>query len=363
MKKQRARLRTRKLADGRESMYIDVYTDGRRSYEFLHLYLLPANSRAAIAANKETMRRAEIIRQSREADATAGIFRHAAKLTLRGVIGSITEAVSPSRRYSYRAAVAAALRYAEKGDINVSDINQVWLSDYTEWLRYEVRAGHYMQNTAEAYYKTLISLLRRAEAAGASVCHDAYRAYAPKREETRREYLTISELRRLIDTPCANPTIRNSFLFSCLTGLRYSDVMKLTWREVCDDADSCRIIFRQRKTGLQEYYNINAQARALLGVRGDEAACVFKKISQPYIYAPLREWAQAAGIHKHITFHSARHTFATMMLTLGVDIYTVSKLLGHRNIATTQIYAKIIDKKKEEAVQLIPDFAIEKSSH
>ena len=56
-----------------------------------------------------------------------------------------------------------------------------------------------------------------------------------------------------------------------------------------------------------------------------------------------------------ISFHAARHTHATMMLTLGADLYTVSKLLGHKNIATTQIYAKIVDKKKEEAISLIPN--------
>ena len=69
----------------------------------------------------------------------------------------------------------------------------------------------------------------------------------------------------------------------------------------------------------------------------------------------LQHWAKVAGITKHISFHVARHTHATMMLTLGADLYTVSKLLGHKNIATTQIYAKIVDKKKEEAIGLIPN--------
>ena len=68
----------------------------------------------------------------------------------------------------------------------------------------------------------------------------------------------------------------------------------------------------------------------------------------------LRKWAKMADVNKHITFHSARHTFATMLLTLGVDLYVVSKLLGHANVKTTQIYAKIVDQKKQEAVDKIP---------
>ena len=71
------------------------------------------------------------------------------------------------------------------------------------------------------------------------------------------------------------------------------------------------------------------------------------------IFMALRKWASEAGITKHLTFHTARHTFATMMLTLGADLYTTSKLLGHTDVATTQIYAKIVDKKKDEAVNLV----------
>ena len=68
----------------------------------------------------------------------------------------------------------------------------------------------------------------------------------------------------------------------------------------------------------------------------------------------LKSWTKNAGINKNLTSHIARHTFATLSLSSGADLYTVSKLLGHKDIATTQIYAKIIDKKKEEAVDMLP---------
>lgn len=70
----------------------------------------------------------------------------------------------------------------------------------------------------------------------------------------------------------------------------------------------------------------------------------------------LAAWSLKAGIKKHVTFHTARHTFGTMMITLGADLYTTSKLMRHSRTTTTEIYAKIVDKKKDEAMGLIDKF-------
>ncbi|MGM9846051.1 MAG: tyrosine-type recombinase/integrase [Muribaculaceae bacterium] len=363
MKKQRARLRTRKLSDGRESLYIDIYSDGRRQYEFLKMYLIPPTNRAAVTANKETMRRAEAIRQSREADAISGVYSGGIRLTLRGAEAAAAAGKSKGSADIDHAAILQALAYDGRADIELSDINRAWMMGYCEYLVSRIKCGILKRNTASVYYSSIRALLRYAERNGVNVNADVYKVAPPSREETHREYLTIEELRRLIDTPCPKEALRRYFLFSCLTGLRYSDIAKLIWREVQDEAEGSRIVFRQKKTGHQEYCIINPQARAILGVRRDDDERVLRELNKTGMGNLLRQWAATAGINKHITFHSARHTFATMMLTLGVDIYTVSKLLGHHNIATTQIYAKIIDKKKEEAVQLIPDFEIQNSSH
>ena len=114
------------------------------------------------------------------------------------------------------------------------------------------------------------------------------------------------------------------------------------------------MIFHQKKTGGLEYLDITKQAADLLGEPAQPDDHVFSLPSPTYTNANLRIWASRAGINKHLTFHSGRHTFAVMMLTLGVGLYTVSKLLGHRDIKTTQIYARIVDSKKQEAVDIIP---------
>jgi len=179
--------------------------------------------------------------------------------------------------------------------------------------------------------------------------------------EGRRQYLLAEELRKLYDTDCLVPILKNAFLFSCLTGLRWSDVNKLTWREVVfsEAEEQFKIHFTQKKTKGVEYHPVNAAAVKLLGNRGDDDARVFKGLKySAWHNLRLVQWVMDAGINKKITFHCARHTYATLLLTSGGDIYTVSSLLGHRNLKTTQIYAKIIDQKKNDIVEMLPDIGI-----
>jgi integrase len=131
----------------------------------------------------------------------------------------------------------------------------------------------------------------------------------------------------------------------------------MLWGEIQEFGGHTRITFKQKKTGGQEYLDINSQAVIYLGEprkSTDRVFAGFRYNSQVLI--ELKRWCLLAGItKKDVTFHTGRHTFAVMMLDLGADIYTVSKLLGHKELSTTQIYPKVLDKKKQEAVNLIPD--------
>lgn len=158
---------------------------------------------------------------------------------------------------------------------------------------------------------------------------------------------------KLAQTPCKKDKARRMFLFSCLTGMRYSDCISLAWSQVEDSEDGCRVVFRQQKTKNLEYISINEQARQYMGERSDGLVFGFIYISQ--LNNDIRAWMKDAGIKKKITFHCARHTFATLLLSLGTDIYVVSRLLGHTDIKTTQIYAHILDEQKREAVERIPE--------
>ena len=172
--------------------------------------------------------------------------------------------------------------------------------------------------------------------------------------ESRREFLTTEELNILAATPCDNPIIKRAALFSALTGLRHCDIQKLKWSEVQKINDTYRLNFTQKKTKGVEYMPMSEQAYKLCGERKDPNLLVFAGLPAPsWISKPLKRWIVAAGITRKITFHCFRHTYATLQLAHGTDIYTVSKMLGHTNVKTTQIYAKVIDEKKEKAANAI----------
>lgn len=178
--------------------------------------------------------------------------------------------------------------------------------------------------------------------------------------ESDRVFLDIDEVRKLAATDCYSILTKQAFMFSCFSGLRISDIRKLRWTdiEVVTDADGSkhyRLSKVMEKTQRVVSYQLSNEAVKWLPERENELV-FYDLCKQPNINAHIKDWARRAGITKNVSFHTARHSFATMMLTLGADIYTTSKLLGHSRISTTEIYAKIIDKKKDEAMGLIDKF-------
>ena len=143
------------------------------------------------------------------------------------------------------------------------------------------------------------------------------------------------------------------FLFSMMTGIRYSDLCSLTWNDVIEEDGKHRIEKLMVKTGKMLYLPMNETAIELLPERGKGGEKIFDVPTIQALDKALRKWVKRAGIEKRVSFHTARHSFATIGLELGTDIFTVSKLLGHADVTTTQIYATIIDHKKEEAVYKI----------
>lgn len=344
-------IREKKLNDGRRSLYLDIYDKGRRKRESLDMYLVPETTTAAKAANKQTLKQAELARGRVifESQNPSFVIQPKEREVVHLFIPTYEEFIQGRNACVYTILLNHFRNFCN-ATMKVSQINERWLNKLIEYFRNRGIAN----NTLAEYISKLRSFWRWCIKKGIAE-GNPFDDIVIKTQPAVKEYLTIEELQQLVNTP-ANPMIRNPFLFSCFTGLRYSDIIKLRWKEVEQYNGRTRLVFRQQKTRSQEYMDLNEQAVSLMGERGAEDQLVFPgwgwNTSLFNYY--LRAWVKSAGIAKRITFHCARHTFATMLLTLDTDIYVVSKLLGHASVKTTQVYAKIVDKKKQQAVDNIP---------
>lgn len=190
-----------------------------------------------------------------------------------------------------------------------------------------------------------------------------------KAKTTKRVYLTLDEVNALAQTECRYSVLKRAFLFSCSTGMRWCDIHRLTWSEIETFNNHKRIIFDQAKLShgdakSLQYLDMSKSAESLLGPVKAAHERVFKGLKySAYMNVELLRWCMAAGISKHVTFHAGRHTFAVIQLSRGIDIYAVSKLLGHSELKTTEIYADIIEQRRMEAMLTFPDiFASGKDS-
>ncbi len=239
-----------------------------------------------------------------------------------------------------------------------SDINPKTIEEFREFIitapQGGKKKGTISTNTASTYFSIFKAALKKAFVDGYLMTDISAATKSISTIESRREHLTLEELNILAETPCDRPVMKRAALFSALTGLRHCDIQKLTWGEIQKEGDGHRLNFTQQKTKGVEYMPISEQAYQLCGEPGEPSQLVFPDLPDPsWISKPLKKWIEAAGITRHITFHCFRHTYATLQLAGGTDIYTVSKMLGHTNVKTTQIYAKVVDEKKEKAANTI----------
>ena len=216
------------------------------------------------------------------------------------------------------------------------------------------KKGIISNTTASTYFSIFKAELKQAFIDGYLMIDLSAKVKGIPVTQSRREYLTIEELNKLASTPCEMEVLKRAGLFSSLTGLRLSDIQALTWGKVVIEDGKGKLLFTQQKTKGAEYTPISDQALELCGIRGLPESFVFEDLPNPsWISRPLKKWVELSRIKKKITFHNFRHTYATLQLANGTDIYTLSKMLGHTTVSTTQIYAKVVDSKKDKASEVI----------
>lgn len=375
-KKEPVTLREKTLADGSKSLYLDIYRNGKRSYKFLKLYLVKAVTPFDKEQNKQTLATAQAIKAKVQIELQNGEYEFTKQFKIDTPFLTYYRKMCEDRHKNPDSNGNwgnwhSCLKYLESycdERTTFKEITSEWIEGFKDYLDNVEKDTHkrtknpeshlfqpLSQNSKVSYFNKLRACINQAFEERIIPVNPMRGVEGFKADQSERAYLTLEEVRKLAATPCKYPYLKDAFLFSCLTGLRKSDIEALTWGEIKKFNDYTRITFKQVKTGGQEYLDISPEAEAYLGERGKDNEKVFAGFKYgSWTLLELRRWVLAAGITKDITFHCGRHTFATLMLTLGADLYTTSKLLGHANISTTQIYAKIVDKKKQEAVSLIP---------
>lgn len=378
-------LRSKAISGKRQSLYLDFYppiidkqTGKPTRREFLNIHVMDSpKSPIDKQANKDMLLRAEQIRLKRDNEINKPeVYSEYEKQLLvkqereeQEVMPYLLQLVEKRKGTNYKTWKATSkyfANFAEGRVIKFKDITEKLCDDYREYLlsanTLRTDKKTLALNTASIHFTLFKATLNKAYKDG--YIHTDINAKLPHipREETEREYFTVEELNDLIKTKCGKPVLKTAALFSALTGLRYSDISKLTWAEVREvekeigkkKIKEYSLHFRQKKTGGVEMHPINAQAFQLMGGRKNSTDKVFDGLKYNLTENNhLKKWLDYAGIERHITFHGFRHSYATLLLGQTNDIYLTQKMLGHKKVTTTQIYAKLIDERKREAANSI----------
>ena len=340
----------------RYSLYLDIYYSKlKRVREFIGIYLDPKENKTyrqeklGLAENIKAKRTLELINEeygfpSKEKQKQNFVEYFEYQMNRRTGHTKIPW----SNTYKY------LIQYSN-GSVLFANVDKTWLEGFQTLLLKSLSPS-----SASLYFSKLKCALRESVKDRILISNPADQLDPIKTQQKEREFLTVDEIRNIMNTPCRNEQVKKAFLFSCFTGLRYGDTVSLKWSQIKEmnydgNGISYAIQQRQSKTGNSNHIPLNETALKLIGERPEIDRQVFQlNMKHRSMQRILQSLLESAAISKKITFHSARHTYAVLLLANGVNLITVKELLGHRDIKSTQIYAKVIDESKASAVASLP---------
>ncbi|MEI6847021.1 MAG: site-specific integrase [Chlorobiaceae bacterium] len=377
-------LRQRKqTSKGKISLYLEYYKGTAKSqsgtiipvreYEYLDLYLIDKpKTLIDRERNKEILDLAKSIKAKKELEIKNGEWGFKSGFKQSVKVMEYFKSIADQRKETagtYMVWMGTAKHLDTYGklisgrELTFADIDVKFCEGFKTHLITSARTLQKQEKlssgTAGNYFIRFKACLKQAVKDGIIPNNPAAEITLPKTTEHKRAYLTLDELRVLAKTPCQSEVLKRAFLFSCLSGLRWSDIQKMVWSEVQTQGDGWRIVFKQQKTKELQYHDISQQARTFMGEQGMPDEKVFSGLYySTTMLTALASWINSAGITKKITFHCGRHTYAVLQLDNGTDILTLSKMLGHAAITTTMVYSQIMDKKRITAANCIPSISL-----
>ena len=248
----------------------------------------------------------------------------------------------------YKSQITKILKF--KGRIYFSDITERFIDDYRQYMLYTLDNN---ENTAGKSLRVLRTFVNISIRFG-YIKSNPFQYISIKKVDGKRDFLSIEELNKLTDHYLKNNFLKKTekdilgyFLFACYTGLRYSDLKTFSKDSIVNNS----IHLRMHKTGYLVNIPLSRKAKMFISDSPSDSGCIFRIYCNKVTNKVLKKIGVQLGLNKNLTCHVARHTFATVSISLGIPIEVVSKLLGHTSIRTTQVYAKIVDTVKIKEMQ------------
>ena len=375
-------LRSKPVKDGSRSLFLEYYDKGKRTYEFLRLYLIPETDAKSKKENENALKKAQAIKAERtlhpETIPTGAAKKEKVtgrtenetecRITLLEWIDEYTKMLAACGNYSkacisqtatVKDAVEQYLTSLHKKDILLSKIDSDFVRGYLTFLGDGYIQKHWKKetkpisdSTKKVYQTKFVTILNKAVREGKMKANPFYQLgkseiyHAPK---TTREYLTVDEVKRFMEVETDGKETQRAFVFACFTGLRISDIRALKWTDIKNPDTAPTIVLNQSKTGDIVRVPLGKMALSLLPEEHD-GDHIFHLPTPTAVHTSCRWIAERAGIKKNVSFHTSRHTFATLTLAACENLELVSKLLGHKSVKTTQRYADVLLDRKIEAV-------------
>jgi integrase len=331
------------------SFQLDYKHNGKRIRETIKdVKFLPSDTKEQKLQKKRIIDKIKADLEIDLANQSNGIIsRQLKKASFIDYFKTLSEKKSPNTKVTWDNTLNHIITFHGR-KLKFEDVNESWLERFSKYLLKEVSP-----NSARTYLQKVSSALNQAVKHKIILVNPFNFIDKPKKEEKEMVYLTKEEIQDIISTSFFDDEVKNAFLLSCNTGLRFSDISSLKWSNIKDS----RIHLTQTKTKSPIYIPLNSNAERILELQRNNTPNIFKlSTHNGSVNRTLRKMIKLTSIKKDVTFHSARHSFATLLVSSGVNIYTISKLLGHSDIKSTLVYAKVINEEKERAVNSMPNF-------
>lgn len=353
------KLRNKKLSKGVTRYYLDIYIEGKRTYEFLDVKIYPTDTKSIKDEKKKI---AELIRSNKElellTETTKYVPKHLKNINFFDFADDFIKNYAKKDVRMLKASLKQFKKYLNNDNLNVLQITPSIMYGFKDYL---IDQSGLTGETPHNYFTRFKKILKNAEIKhllNENPTKDIKFRKQVGDTTLKKQVLNTQELQVLANTKCGNENIKRAFLFACYTGLGEAEIKLLKWSNISNN----QIITYREKTKQKIQLKLKDSTLKFLGEKGNKNDYIFNLKNENNVFLStnainkcIKNWVKRAKVDKHITFYCARHTMATQLLQYGANLKTVADALGHTSTKSTIKYLNYIDNLKDEAIDNLPD--------